>query len=232
MKKKIIWSFGVFLLLFFIWLALKKEVTSLPLARESISISDEEVMRLSSSDLSQPYFLEVFYPVTDYEVLNQQIQQMITNYVSDFEQSLSPNTVQNDQMYSLMISYETYEHPPFVSYRFTIFMDTGGAHPNHFLWTIVFDQEEKRMISITDLEKKYPTILSIFSRVCREVLMSDQGIVNISMLFEGTNPTSENFSHFVFTSQGILIFFEYYQVAPYSSGEFQVLIPYEQIKTG
>ena len=131
------------MLLFFVWLALKKDTSSLPLARESISVSDEEVMKLSSSssDLSQPYFLEVFYPVTDYEVLNQQIQQMITNYIDDFEQSLSPDTIQNDQMYSLMISYETYEYPPFVSYRFTIFMDTGGAHPNHFLWTVVFDHE-------------------------------------------------------------------------------------------
>ena len=222
------------MLLFFVWLALKKDTSSLLLARESISVSDEEVMKLSSSssDLSQPYFLEVFYPVTDYEVLNQQIQQMITNYIDDFEQSLSPNTIQNDQMYSLMISYETYEYPPFVSYRFTIFMDTGGAHPNHFLWTVVFDQEEERIISIADLEKKYPAILSIFSRCSREILMDNPGIVNSSMLFEGTKPTLENFSHFVFTSQGILIFFEHYQVAPYSSGEFQVLIPYEKIKKG
>lgn len=222
------------MLLFFVWLALKKDTSSLLLARESISVSDEEVMKLSSSssDLSQPYFLEVFYPVTNYEVLNQQIQQMITNYIDDFEQSLSPNTIQNDQMYSLMISYETYEYPPFVSYRFTIFMDTGGAHPNHFLWTVVFDQEEERIISIADLEKKYPAILSIFSRYSREILMDNPGIVNSSMLFEGTKPTLENFSHFVFTSQGILIFFEHYQVAPYSSGEFQVLIPYEKIKKG
>lgn len=222
------------MLLFFVWLALKKDTSSLPLARESISVSDEEVMKLSSSssDLSQPYFLEVFYPVTNYEVLNQQIQQMITNYIDDFEQSLSPDTIQNDQMYSLMISYETYEYPPFVSYRFTIFMDTGGAHPNHFLWTVVFDQEEERIISIADLEKTYPAILSIFSRYSREILMDNPGIVNSSMLFEGTKPTLENFSHFVFTSQGILIFFEHYQVAPYSSGEFQVLIPYEKIKKG
>lgn len=222
------------MLLFFVWLALKKDTSFLPLARESISVSDEEVMKLSSSssDLSQPYFLEVFYPVTNYEVLNQQIQQMITNYIDDFEQSLSPNTIQNDQMYSLMISYETYEYPPFVSYRFTIFMDTGGAHPNHFLWTVVFDQEEERIISIADLEKTYPAILSIFSRYSREILMDNPGIVNSSMLFEGTKPTLENFSRFVFTSQGILIFFEHYQVAPYSSGEFQVLIPYEKIKKG
>ena len=222
------------MLLFFVWLALKKDTSSLPLARESISVSDEEVMKLSSSssDLSQPYFLEVFYPVTDYEVLNQQIQQMITNYIDDFEQSLSTDTIHNDQMYSLMISYETYEYPPFVSYRFTIFMDTGGAHPNHFLWTVVFDQEEERIISIADLEKTYPAILSIFSRYSREILMDNPGIVNSSMLFEGTKPTLENFSHFVFTSQGILIFFEHYQVAPYSSGEFQVLIPYEKIKKG
>ena len=150
----------------------------------------------------------------------------------EVEQSLSTDTIHNDQMYSLMISYETYEYPPFVSYRFTIFMDTGGAHPNHFLWTVVFDQEEERIISIADLEKKYPAILSIFSRYSREILMDNPGIVNSSMLFEGTKPTLENFSHFVFTSQGILIFFEHYQVAPYSSGEFQVLIPYEKIKKG
>ena len=218
------------MLLFFIWLALKKEVTSLPLARESISISDEEVMRLSSSDLSQPYFLEVFYPVTDYEVLNQQIQQMITNYVSDFEQSLSPNTVQNDQMYSLMISYETYEYPPFVSYRFTIFMNTGGAHPNHFLWTIVFDQEKEEIFSLNDWLNYYPSLLEFFSRYSRQELIQKEGIVSTSMMIEGTRPVISNFSHFVLDKEGVILFFEYYQVAPYSSGEFQVFIPYEEIK--
>ena len=50
------------------------------------------------------------------------------------------------------------------------------------------------------------------------------------MMYEGTKPIKDNFKNFVFTKDGILLLFNYYQVAPYSQGEFQIIVPYIYIK--
>ena len=46
------------------------------------------------------------------------------------------------------------------------------------------------------------------------------------MLTNGTKPIKANFKSFVFTKDGIIVFFEKYQIAPYSYGEFWITIPY------
>ena len=50
------------------------------------------------------------------------------------------------------------------------------------------------------------------------------------MLLEGTSPKEENFKNFAFSKDGLILFFEQYQVAPYSEGSFRVVIPYDKIK--
>ena len=73
------------------------------------------------------------------------------------------------------------------------------------------------------------SILNIFSKISRNELMHNKDIVDISMLMEGTMPNILNYSNFVFSNDGIIIYFSYYQVAPYSSGMFEVLINYKYL---
>ena len=46
------------------------------------------------------------------------------------------------------------------------------------------------------------------------------------MILDGTLPKKENFSNFAFTDNGLLVFFNRYQIAPYSYGSFNIIIPY------
>lgn len=46
------------------------------------------------------------------------------------------------------------------------------------------------------------------------------------MLYEGTKPIKENFNNFIFSKNGLIIYFPQYQIAPYSQGEFNVIVPY------
>ena len=90
-------------------------------------------------------------------------------------------------------------------------------------------KEKNKVISIEDLIKYNNQILNIFSKISREKLKNNKRIVSASMFFEGTRPKKENFINFAFTKDGILLFYPYYQIAPYSEGEFNVIIPYDNI---
>ena len=49
------------------------------------------------------------------------------------------------------------------------------------------------------------------------------------MILDGTLPKKENFSNFAFTDKGLLVFFNRYQIAPYSFGSFNITIPYSDL---
>ena len=203
--KKIIITIS-FLCIFgcFFWLWFSHSSFSLPLVKESFFLSGSEVVHLSASDLSHPYFVEINYPITNYQKLDQRIDEEIQKYVAEFEHTLSSSAVQPNQGYSLLITYEDYYYLSYVSYKFTIFMDTGGAHPNHFFYTIVFDQEKEEIFSLNDWLNCHPSLLEFFSCYSRQELIQKEKIVNISMMIEGTRPVISNFSHFVLDKKGVI----------------------------
>ncbi len=177
-----------------------------------------------------PYQLRVYYPVTDYKVLNQEIDAKIKSHIEDFKNEISNAGVQLNQSYTLDILYQEFESSPYISYVFTIFKDTGGAHPISFYDTISYNKEDNKIITIEDLVKENPKFLEVVSKSIREQLSKNKNIVNYNMMIEGTLPKKENFQTFAFTEEGYLFFFSPYQIAPYSSGKFQVLVPYSLLK--
>jgi len=175
------------------------------------------------------YKILIYYPITKYPTLNNNIKENILPYLKEFKSSLKYIPEQKNQYYSLIILYENYEYKNYISYVFRIEDYTGGAHPNHRMYTVVYDKEKNKVISIEDLIKYNNQILNIFSKISREKLKNNKRIVSASMFFEGTRPKKENFINFAFTKDGILLFYPYYQIAPYSEGEFNVIIPYDNI---
>ena len=50
----------------------------------------------------------------------------------------------------------------------------------------------------------------------------------LSMLKDGTAPTVDNFKNIVFSNNGLIIYFERYQIAPYYFGEIALTYPMRQ----
>ena len=129
----------------------------------------------------------------------------------------------------MIILYEKYEYSNYLSFIFRIEDFTGGAHPNHRIKTIVYNKETNELENIDNLIKKNKNFLNTISTISRDELKTNSRITNLSMLYEGTKPTQENFSNFVYSKYGLIFFFAQYQVAPYSQGEFNVTIPYSKL---
>lgn len=175
------------------------------------------------------YKITVYYPKTDYSKLNNVINDKIYGYIKEFKEDVNSSDYPINQYYSLIILYDSYEYDNYISYIFRIEDYTGGAHPNHRIYTVVYDIKNNEIITIDDLINKNQNILNIFSETSREILKSNNRITSSTMLYEGTKPKLQNFENFVLSKNGIILFFQQYQVAPYSQGEFNVLINYKKL---
>lgn len=106
----------------------------------------------------------------------------------------------------------------------------GDAHPSVQVYSVNYDSETKKEASLKDvfapLSNNYLNIFSEFtskelnSRVEREELVSSADFIK-----EGTTADKKNFSCFNLKGSEVIIVFNQYQVAPYSSGISEVSIP-------
>lgn len=118
----------------------------------------------------------------------------------------------------------------YVSVKLHVMAYTGGAHPNNWPMTWVFDATDGREISLDHLFPDREAALTKVSNLCREVLSRSLGGMLVpDMLDAGLRPEAGNFSRFVLTDEGVAFFFGPYQVAPYAAGEQVVTIPYDSL---
>ena len=182
------------------------------------------------SEKTDNYEIKINYPLTGYKKLNEEIKKIVNKYMKDFKNDLPNKDIPVDMTYTLIIDFKDFYYNNYVSFVFYIEYFTGGAHPNHDIVTINYDKTTDSFIKIENLLEKNKDILDIFSKISRKRLINNPKITVTSMMYEGTKPTKDNFKNFVFTKDGILLLFNYYQVAPYSQGEFQIIVPYNYIK--
>ena len=182
------------------------------------------------SEKTDNYEIKINYPLTGYKKLNEEITKIVNKYMKDFKNNLPNKDVTVNMKYTLIIDFKDFYYNDYVSFVFYIEYFTGGAHPNHEIVTINYNKRTNSFIKIENLLEKNKDILDIFSKISRINLINNPGITVTSMMYEGTKPIKDNFKNFVFTKDGILLLFNYYQVAPYSQGEFQIIVPYSYIK--
>jgi len=156
-----------------------------------------------------------------------------TDLGADFEQHLRDEHLKG----SLTITYKTYQSAHTVSYVYTMFSDTLGAHPNTTYKTFTFDTTNGQNLSLAMLFNSgtdYLTWLSNYSRAqlpamiaAREnVAVSD---VDMDMLNAGTTADATNFQDFYLDGTNLVILFPPYAVGPYVLGSSELDIPASQI---
>ena len=127
----------------------------------------------------------------------------------------------------IIIIYKDYISLVFYSELFL-----GGAHPNHYIDTVIYNTKNNSFININDLINIDKNILIKLSNISREELLRNKVLSNSDvkeMLMDGTSPKTDNFKRLALTDEGIIIFFERYQIAPYYFGDYNILIPYSKL---
>lgn len=118
------------------------------------------------------------------------------------------------------ISIQFYEHSYF----------SGAAHPNNSSFTVNFDLENIKEITLNDLLTS--GWVNKISDICIAAIKEQKSVppgTEDDWIKSGAGPEEGNFSVFNITKEGLVITFITYQVGSYAEGPTEVLIPYKSI---
>ena len=167
-------------------------------------------------------------PSVEYELINDFVSEKIDEYLKIFRENITDTDF--NQECDFNVEYNSFEYKNYLSYVFNVNYFTKGAHPAYDIFTVCYDKKKNKIVSIKDLMYENKNLLKNLSEYTRDVLMKDKRIISLDMLFFGTEAKEKNFSKFAFSKDGFIVFFTVYEVAPFSQGEFEVVIPYNKIK--
>jgi hypothetical protein len=129
---------------------------------------------------------------------------------------------------SLKIVYLMSSSVRTVSYIFTVYEDTLGAHGNMYFHTFTFDTVTGNELTLSSVFlPEYLTTLSSISRTELPRIMAE--FADTSMIAEGTTPSEQNFQNFFFDNRDFVILFDPYQVAAYAAGPQTLRLPVSKI---
>lgn len=166
--------------------------------------------------------IKVKYPIYEYYKLNKVITENINYYLKD-------NT---DNYYFLYIDYKDYEYKEYISIVLYISYFAGGAHPNYEIKTINYNKSTNKFIDIDDLINRDKDILNKLSIYSREYFSNNDMFndkVVFDMMIDGTKSIKDNYKYFNITSDGLIIYFNRYQIAPYYYGDYSITISYNYL---
>ncbi len=106
----------------------------------------------------------------------------------------------------------------------------GAAHPNQDTKTLNYSIIDQKELGLKDLFKPDSDYLKLLSQLSRTHLKERLDERYFQMIDEGTLPKETNFSSFLVEKTGLTIFFNPYEVAPYSKGTQEILILSSEMK--
>lgn len=212
--------------------------------QETIVINTQlSLKKITVSDKKSDYEIDATYPqlISDTDnatvlPFNQKIQQFITNTSAHFKTELNKASRFGN---SLSINYKTnvttLHQETILSILFESEYFTGGAHPWHTQDTFNYNVANKQFLQLKDLFKPNSKYLTAVSDYCYNTLkyqleFKDDDQVQLDWLKHGTAPTIKNYRHWTLQKDGLLIYFDEYQVAAYVFGRPTVLIPFTALQ--
>lgn len=212
----------------------------------SISVLGKEINKLeviekSIEETTDKYEVKVKYPMIqggEKEVVDK-INKIIEDYTLDWindikllgeeyskEYKKSGNEMPKMEAYSLFESFYTDE---VISLPVTYYQYTGGAHGLTTKVSYNYDLKTGKILKLKDLFKEGFDYKSIIDKKVREDIEKEKDIY-----FENGDlfkDVSENQAYYL-NIDSIIVYFQQYEIAPYSSGIREFKIPYEELKEG
>ena len=139
-----------------------------------------------------------------------------SSFINDFPES--------KQIWEIQIDSDVmYQSDEIISIAITSYKNTGGAHGNLVITLINFDAQTGYKIPNQDLFKDFEDFKGIAK------INFDKTIEDPNILFDSSSfRLPENMGY---TEEGLLLLYNTYEIAPYSSGTIEFTIPFEKLES-
>jgi hypothetical protein len=209
-------------------------VTSVPLISQQVTLVSQ-----SSEETNQtpPFTIKVQVPTLTgsddprVTAFNQRLNDLVTKEVEMWRKSFLENT------FPTVTNGSSLEVTPTLisqvgdlwSFKFDFhFYSDGAAHPGTYSITLNHDLAQGRELALGELFLPGSNYLEAIANYCKAEL-SKQPFFE-GPFAEGANPIPENYRNWNITSNGLMITFDEYQVAPYAAGPQVIQIPIDQVQ--
>lgn len=156
------------------------------------------------------------------DLVNAEIDKFKKN-VSDLHADNASSGSSLDVTYAL-----TLQNGDLWSFKFDFsFFTAGAAHPGLYSLTVNYDLGQGRQLALSDLFLPNSNYLETISNTCIAELKKQP--YSDSFFLDGAKPTPENYRNWNLTTDGLMITFDEYQVAPYAAGPQTVVVPYSEL---
>ena len=114
-----------------------------------------------------------------------------------------------------------------IKYDISFYSD-GAAHPGHYSITVNYDLARGSELFLPDIFLPGSNYLQVISDYCKsELATRDIGFDGFS---GGADPLPENYTRWNLSTEGLVITFDEYQVAPYAAGAQVVTVPFSVLQ--
>jgi len=180
------------------------------------------------------YDIDVEYPVLCSPTATRTIRDFATKHLSDFKMDFPEHDLSDyPRTHEMIMDYNAWPAGKgrFASVQLQVMVYTGGAHPNHWPVTWVFDLTDGRPLTLSDIFADLPTALTAIAPMVRDALKKEMiDMYAEDMVADGTLPVAKNYEDFILNDEGVVFFFAPYQVGPYAAGQQVVTIPWSKIR--
>lgn len=135
--------------------------------------------------------------------------------------------------YAFNAEYKTYQGAHTISYVYTLYEDTLGAHPNAYYRTFTFDTATGQDVELSDLfaSGNYLETLSTVARAdLPNIIRAKTGsAADTDYIASGTLPEADSFQNWYLDGAALVLVFPPYQVGPYAIGTILDPIPLSKL---
>ena len=194
----------------------------LPVAAKALAFKDKAIS------------ISVKYPQTGNKAIDAVLADYARKSVAAFK-TYEPDVTDGDHAYELDTTYSVERNDgKMFAVLFTIYADTGGAHPNSDYAAFGFllpDGAQVFLPEIVDGSRGIKRIADLVAAdLLRRIGTGDDAMSDKDTIAMGTAPAADNFKHFVWLPDRLHIFFPPYQVAAYAAGPQDAYIPLAKLK--
>ncbi|WP_052447380.1 DUF3298 and DUF4163 domain-containing protein [Clostridium polynesiense] len=129
--------------------------------------------------------------------------------------------------YEVLTKYKSYNLKDIISLAVTYYQYSGGAHGIYSITPYNYDAESGERLNLKDIFKgnyNYKEILNDY--IQKEISKNPDNYFKDA--FKGIRDNQE----FYITKDGIVIFFQVYEIAPFAAGNPEFVVPYSKIQQG